>query len=239
MVPTDEPFYRLRNQGLILAHAFERKNGGLLANDLVEEQDGKFYEIETGEEVNKIISKMSKSLKNVVNPDEIIEKYGADSLRLYEMYMADFKDAAPWDSKGIVGVRRFLEKTERLFTPEAKNSSESDEFTMKLLHKTIKKVQEDIENYKFNTAIAQMMICVNNGLPKDTELQREWRATFLRVLQPFAPHIAEELHERMNAETVASLFFAPWPEYDEKMVVDDTIKIGVQVLGKLRGDIEI
>ncbi|MDD3303209.1 MAG: leucine--tRNA ligase, partial [Candidatus Gracilibacteria bacterium] len=111
VVSHDEPFYRLRNQGLILAHAFERKNGGLVAVDLVEEKDGKYYEIATQEEVNKIISKMSKSLKNVINPDEIVEEYGADSLRLYEMYMAEFKDSAPWDSKGIVGVRRFLEKS--------------------------------------------------------------------------------------------------------------------------------
>jgi leucyl-tRNA synthetase len=102
VVPTDEPFFRLRNQGLILAHAFQRQNGGLVANDMVEEKDGKYFEIETGLEVDRIVSKMSKSLKNVVNPDDIVEEYGADSLRLYEMYMAEFKDAAPWDSKGIV-----------------------------------------------------------------------------------------------------------------------------------------
>ncbi|USN58176.1 MAG: class I tRNA ligase family protein [Candidatus Peribacteria bacterium] len=105
---------------------------------------------------------MSKSLKNVINPDDIVEEYGADSLRLYEMYMAEFKDSAPWDTKGIIGVRRFLDKVERIFGEEPKVSKESDNFTMKLLHKTIKKVQEDIENYKFNTAIAQMMILVNN-----------------------------------------------------------------------------
>ena len=107
VVPTDEPFFRLRNQGLILAHAFQRKNWGLLANDLVEEKDWEYFEIETGESVDRIISKMSKSLKNVVNPDDIVEEYGADSLRLYEMYMAEFKDAAPWDSRGIIWVRRF------------------------------------------------------------------------------------------------------------------------------------
>lgn len=237
VVSSDEPFYRLRNQGLILAHAYQRKNGWLLANDLVEERDGKYYEIESGEEVDRIVSKMSKSLKNVVNPDDIVEEYGADSLRLYEMYMAEFKDAAPWDSKWIIGVRRFLEKSERLFDRAPKLSNEDDNTTMKLLHKTIKKVGTDIENYKFNTAIASLMILVNNGLPNDESLQWEWKDTFVKLLHPFAPHLAEELWERLGA--TGSVFTASWPEYEEFMTIDDTVKIWVQVLGKLRGTIEI
>ncbi|MDD3145591.1 MAG: class I tRNA ligase family protein [Candidatus Gracilibacteria bacterium] len=180
---------------------------------------------------------MSKSLKNVINPDDIVEEFGADSLRLYEMYMAEFKDSAPWDSKGIIGVRRFLEKAERIFTSEAKISTEDDNFTMKLVHKTIKKVQEDIENYKFNTAIAALIILVNNGLPKDSELQKEWKNTFIVLLNPFAPHLAEELWERIgNKHSISN---ETWPIYDEAMTIDDTITIGVQVLGKLRGTIEI
>lgn len=239
VVSWDEPFFRLRNQWLILAHAYQRKNGWLLANDLVEEKDGKYFEIETGEEVDRIVSKMSKSLKNVVNPDDIVEEFWADSLRLYEMYMAEFKDAAPWDSKGIIWVRRFLEKSERLFTSEAKISTEDDKDTMKLVHKTIKKVQNDIENYKFNTAIASLMILVNNWLPKDIELQREWRKTFLILLNPFAPHLAEELWERMNKNKVDSISLESWPKYDEAMTIDDFITIWIQVLGKLRWTIEI
>ncbi len=250
VVSHDEPFKRLRNQGLILAHAYERKNWWLIANDLVEEKNNKYYEIETGEEVNRIISKMSKSLKNVINPDDIVKEYWADSLRLYEMYLSDFKDAAPWDTTWIIWVRRFLEKSERLFTAEAKLSTEEDNNTMKLLNKTIKKVGEDIENYKFNTAIAAMMILVNNGLPKDENMQSEWKSKFTRILHPFAPHLAEELWERITSPQPSptgegaenkykSIFFAPWPEYDEKLVVDDTIKIAVQVLGKVRWTIEI
>jgi len=237
VVSFDEPFFRLRNQGLILAHAYQRKNGWLLANDLVEEKDGKYYEIETGDEVDRIVSKMSKSLKNVVNPDDIVEEFGADSLRLYEMYMAEFKDSAPWDSKGIIWVRRFLEKSERLFTSEAKNSLEEDKTTMKLLHKTIKKVQNDIENYKFNTAISSLMIQVNNWLPKDIELQKEFKKTFLILLNPFAPHLSEELWERTWNKNSISL--ESWPKYDEAMTIDDTITIWVQVLWKLRWTIEI
>ncbi len=237
VVSSDEPFYRLRNQGLILAHAFQRKNWWLLANDLVEEKNGKYYEISTGEEVNRIVSKMSKSLKNVINPDDIIKEYWADSLRLYEMYMAEFKDAAPWDTKGIVWVKRFLEKAERLFWAEAKVSSENDMFTMKLLHKTIKKVWEDIESYKFNTAIAWMMILVNNWLPKDVSKQDEWKNMFVRILHPFAPHLAEELWERLWEKN--SVFFSSWPKYYENMTIDDTITIAVQVLWKVRWEIEI
>ena len=237
VVSFDEPFFRLRNQWLILAHAYQRKNGWLLANDLVEEKDWKYFEIETGEEVDRIVSKMSKSLKNVVNPDDIVEEFWADSLRLYEMYMAEFKDSAPWDSKGIIWVRRFLEKSERLFTSEAKNSLEEDKTTMKLLHKTIKKVQNDIENYKFNTAISSLMILVNNWLPKDIELQKEFKKTFLILLNPFAPHLAEELWQQSGEKESISL--ASWPKYDEAMTIDDFITIWVQVLGKLRWTIEI
>ena len=237
VVSFDEPFFRLRNQWLILAHAYQRKNGWLLANDLVEEKDWKYFEIETGEEVDRIVSKMSKSLKNVVNPDYIVEEFWADSLRLYEMYMAEFKDSAPWDSKGIIWVKRFLEKSERLFTSEAKNSLEEDITTMKLLHKTIKKIQEDIENYKFNTAIAALIILVNNWLPKDSELQREWKNTFIILLNPFAPHLAEELWQQSGEKESISL--ASWPKYDEAMTIDDFITIWVQVLGKLRWTIEI
>ena len=237
VVPTDEPFQKLRNQGLILAYSYENTNWKLIANDLVEEKDEKFYDTETGDELKKVVAKMSKSLKNVVNPDEIVDQYGADSLRLYEMYIAEFKDAAPWDTKNILWVRRFIEKSERLFTTEGKLSTENDNTTMKLLHKTIKKVEEDIENYKFNTAIASLMILVNNWLPTDSELQNEWKNLFLRILHPFTPHLAEELWER--AWETTSLFFSEWPKYNKKMVIDDTITIAVQVLWKVRWEIEI
>ncbi|MDD5213591.1 MAG: leucine--tRNA ligase [Candidatus Gracilibacteria bacterium] len=248
VVSHDEPFYRLRNQGLIQAFAYQRANGGLIANDLVEEKDGKFYEKSTGEELKQIISKMSKSLKNVVNPDDIVEEYGADSLRLYEMYMADFKDSAPWNPNGIVGVRRFIERLERIF--EEDRYSSDDKKAMKQLHKTIKKVSEDIENYKFNTAISSMMILLNEGMPKDEKLKKEWKETFVKLVHPFAPHLAEELWERINISKDnsgiispkskhKSIFLESWPKFDADMAKDDVVVIGVQVLGKLRGEIEI
>jgi leucyl-tRNA synthetase len=163
--------------------------------------------------------------------------YGADSLRLYEMYMAEFKDSAPWDSRNIIWVRRFIEKSERLFTADAKTSNEDDNYTMKLLHKTIKKVWEDIDSYKFNTAISSLMILVNNWLPKDSELQKEFKNIFIRLLHPFTPHLAEELWERIWEKE--SVFFSTWPVYNEVMTIDDTITIWVQVLGKVRWTIEI
>lgn len=235
VVSTKEPFGKLRNQGLILAFAYQNKNGGLIANDLVKEENGKYFHIETWEELSQIVAKMSKSLKNVVNPDDIVNEYGADSLRLYEMYMSDFKDAAPWDTKNITWVYRFLEKVWNLF--EKGKIWEKDEESMKLLHKTIKKVWDDIENYKFNTAIASLMILVNYGHPKDETLAKEWKSTFARLIHPFAPHIAEELWEMLgNSE---SIFLAAWPKYDEAMTKDDVIVIWVQILGKLRGELEI
>ena len=199
VVPTSEPFHRLKNQGLILG------------------PDG---------------NKMSKSKGNVVNPDDVVAEYGADTFRLYEMSMADFKDPAPWNTDAIIGVRRFLEKVWKNFAEEPK-FSDDDMKAMKLLHKTIKKVGEDIENYKFNTAISALMILMNGGIPKDAEMQAEWKEGFLTLLHPFAPHLAEELWEKLGKK--GSVYGAKWPEYEDFMIADDEVTIAVQINGKLRG----
>ncbi|UFX82916.1 leucine--tRNA ligase [Candidatus Absconditicoccus praedator] len=236
VVDYDEPFYRLANQGLIQAFAYQRSNGGLVPNDEVEEKDGKYFHKETGEELKKIVSKMSKSLKNVENPDDIIQEYGADAFRLYEMYMGDFRDAAPWDPQGIVGCRRFLDKVWNLF--QNGKTSGNDQESMRQLHKTIKKVTDDLENYKFNTSIAQMMILVNTGMPSDPNLAKEWQEKFLVILHPFAPHLAEELWEFIgNKPTIFEN--ASWPSYDPQMLETDEITLAVQINGKLRGTIQI
>lgn len=141
---------------MILAYAYERRDGGLVAVDLVEEREGKFYE-KDGEEVKQVVAKMSKSLKNVVNPNDIVSQYGADTLRLYEMSMSGFTDTAPWNPDAIIGVRRFLDKAYSTFI-DGRNTTKDDMKSMKLLHKTIKKVGEDILEYKFNTAISALMI---------------------------------------------------------------------------------
>ncbi len=246
VVSHDEPFYRLRNQGLIQSYVYENPKWKILHNDLVEEVKWEFFDKDTWDKLTRKIWKMSKSLWNVINPDDIVNEYWADSLRLYEMYMAEFKDSAPWDTKWIVWVRRFIERVERLFNSVEAKIAEDDNEAIKILNKTIKKVWEDIENYKFNTAIAQMMILSNYGRPKDEKMFSEWKEKFAVILSPFVPHLAEELWEELTSahpsptwEGVSSIFFARWPEYDEKLVVDDTIEIAVQVLGKVRGTIEI
>ncbi len=250
VVDRDEPFWRLRNQGLILAHAFERKDWGLVAVDQVRERDGKYFDKQSGEEVFKVIAKMSKSLKNVVNPDDIIRDYGADAFRLYEMYMADFKDAAPWDTQWIIWVRRFLDRVWKHFFTSPKKASD-DQKAMKLLHKSVKKIEEDIEQYKFNTAIAQLMILLNEWEPTDENLKNLWQNWYVRLLHPFAPHLAEEIWHHikwwealeqafdLSEEKFKSVYFAPWPQYDSDLVKDDIVKLGIQVNGKIRWEIEL
>ena len=203
-----------------------------MAVDLVEERDGRYYEISTDMEVKRVIAKMSKSLKNVVNPDDMISEYGTDALRMYEMVLGDFRDSAPWEPTGIVGVRRFLDRVHTTFT-EGKNLAKDEMKTMKLLHKTIKKVGEDIEDYKFNTAISSLMILLNEGLPTDSEFQTEWKEKFAILLHPFAPHMAEEIWNILGHKD--SIYDAEWPSYDEWMLIDDEVTIAVQVNGKLRG----
>lgn len=197
----------------------------------MEERDGRYYEISTDMEVKRVIAKMSKSLKNVVNPDDMISEYGTDALRMYEMVLGDFRDSAPWEPTGIVGVRRFLDRVHTTFT-EGKNLAKDEMKTMKLLHKTVKKVGEDIEDYKFNTAISSLMILLNEGLPTDSEFQTEWKEKFATLLHPFAPHMAEEIWNVLGHKD--SIYGAEWPSYDEWMLIDDEVTIAVQVNGKLR-----
>lgn len=233
VVPYSEPFQKLTNVGMILAYAYERLDGGLVAVDLVEEKEGKFFERETGKEVKQVVAKMSKSLKNVVNPNDIVREYGADTLRLYEMSMSAFTDTAPWNPDAIIGVRRFLDKAYSMVI-EWKNKAKDDMKAMKLLHKTIKKVGEDIVGYKFNTAISALQILLNEGIPEDAEFAHEWKESFAIMLHPFAPHMAEELYISLSKNT-ESIYMATWPEYDEFMLIDDDVTIAIQIGWKLRG----
>lgn len=206
VVPSDEPFFRLRNVGLILW------------------PDG---------------NKMSKSKGNVINPDDVIAEYGADTLRLYEMSMADFADVAPWNTKAIVGSYRLLDKIYRLFTTDSTTTeyqswtAKEDLSAIKTMHKTIKKVGEDIENMKFNTALAAINIMVNEGIPQDPEHAEDWKSALVRLLHPFAPHMAEECWSLMGNET--SIYQSEWPEYIPAMTIDDEVQIAIQIGGKLRG----
>ena len=174
--------------------------------------------------------KMSKSRGNVVNPDEVVAEYGADTLRLYEMFIGDFEKSAPWSTSSMKGCRRFLDRVYalgELLSDEKGYSSDLE----KSFHKTVKKVSEDIEEMKFNTAIAAMMSLINEIYAKGRISHKELE-TFLTLLNPFAPHITEELWEKAGFEDIIAR--AEWPSYDENKTVDDEIEIPVQINGKLK-----
>ncbi len=179
--------------------------------------------------------KMSKSRGNVVNPDDIIRDYGADTMRLYEMFIGDFEKTAPWSPKSIKGCKRFLERVWGLMdimTPEEEYSPE----LASAFHKLVRKVGEDVENLKFNTAIAAMMTVLNQICDKGSVTKGELR-TFITLLNPFAPHITEEMNEAMGGETM--LARSTWPEYDPAKCVDDTVEMVVQVCGKIKARITV
>ncbi len=174
--------------------------------------------------------KMSKSRGNVVNPDDIVNEYGADTMRLYEMFIGDFEKSAPWNPQSIKGCKRFLDRFAGL-VDLAKGQGVTDALD-RSMHKMIKKVTGDIDSMKFNTAIAAMMSFLNEVYEVGT-LTRDELATFAKVLAPFAPHLAEEVYELMGNKSLVSL--AAWPSYDEAKTVDDTVELPVQVNGKMRG----
>lgn len=181
--------------------------------------------------------KMSKSRGNVVNPDDIVKTYGADSLRLYEMFMGPLEKVKPWQTNGVKGVYNFLNKSVKFFG-DAQNihDGEEDAEVLKVLHKTIKKVGEDIEALRFNTAISQMMI-LTNTCTKKGKVTKESAKTFVQLLTPFAPHVGEELWQALGFKD--SLSYAPWPEFNAELAKDDLITIAVQVNGKTRSTLDV
>ncbi|MSB65971.1 leucine--tRNA ligase [Leuconostoc lactis] len=204
VVPTKEPFQKLVNQGMILGENHE---------------------------------KMSKSKGNVVNPDDIVAEFGADTLRVYEMFMGPLTQSKPWSEEGITGSRRWLDRVWRLLIDDdgqlrdrvtTVNSGELD----KIYHQTVKKVTEDLENMRFNTAISQMMVFVNEAYKADS-LFLDYMTGFVQLLAPFAPHLSEELWVRLGKE--ASISYVAWPTYDPAQLVEDTVEIIFQVNGKVRG----
>ncbi len=214
--PVKEPYQKLVHQGMIC------KNG----------------------------AKMSKSKGNGLSPDEVIDQYGADSLRVYEMFMGPLTQTKEWDDSNLAGVHRFLSRVERFYlSDEGKsllNSEPATQQDQKVLHKTIKKVTEDIENLSFNTAIAQMMIFLNSVAESQCK-NKEILSKFLQILSPFAPHLSEELwykcfvEEKVSPESSKYKFISlsEWPSYNPEFIIDNEIKIGVQVNGKHRGEITI
>ena len=206
-VSTPEPFMKLVHQGTILG------------------EDGQ---------------KMSKSVGNVVSPDELFERFGADAVRLYEMFMGPLEASKPWSTKSVEGVTRFLDRVWRLCVNEDGTLTVSDEAppeeALRAVHRTIRKVTLDLDELKFNTAIAQMMTCVNE-LQKLKRVPRALMRPLVLVLSPFAPHLCEELWQRLGGQQ--SLAFEPWPAWDEKLVAEELVTVAIQVNGKLRGTLEV
>ena len=178
--------------------------------------------------------KMSKSKGNVINPDGYLDKYGADTVRIYEMFMGPFDQSIAWDDKGVNGVYRFLNKVWDL--QDKVVEKEISKEVQNLIHKSIKKVGEDIDNMRFNTAVSQMMILVN-ALDKESEISKEVFERFVLILAPFAPHMAEEMWQALGNKK--SLTDQAWPEYNQDLAQDDKVVIGIQVNGKVRDDIEL
>ena len=178
---------------------------------------------------------MSKSIGNVINPDDIVHSHGADSLRLYEMFMGPLDASKPWSTNGLDGARRFLDRVWRLFVNEdgtlsAKISGEPGGELEKVYHQTVKKVTEDFEGMRNNTAISQLMVFINEGYKVDS-VPKEYVEGFVKMISPVVPHIAEELWEMLGySETIT---YEAWPTFDESKLVDDTVEIAVQINGKV------
>ena len=243
LVPTAEPFQRLVNQGMILGMAYKTKRGVLVPMDKIEWKDGKPFGREEGgelEELTEFPAKMSKSLRNVVNPDDVIRDFGADSLRLYEMFMGPLQAVKPWSTKGVEGVHRFLRRANKLVTETKIADRAMSKAEAKSLNQMVKKVGDDLEAMAFNTAISAMMVYINEaedfaknagGLPK------EYLEKFVQCLAPFAPHLGEELWAFLGHDD--TITYVAWPQFDAAALVEDEIEIPVQVLGKLRGRITV
>ena len=270
-----EPFQKLVNQGMILGETeftgFQDNGAWVSAKEvdfdggvgrikrsqkeidkvrLVEEQvekKGEFFVLKDNGDIriDARAYKMSKSRGNVINPDEVVSAFGADSLRLYEMFMGPLEATKPWSMRGVEGVFRFLGRVWRLFVDEraesvalspAVNSDPADKETLRLLHKTIQKVTDDLDGMRFNTAISAMMEYTNHLTPMATK-SREALEPFVLLLAPYAPHLAEEMWSLLGHNT--TLAYAPWPIADKTLLVADTIEIPVQIAGKVRARISV
>ncbi|WNZ88314.1 leucine--tRNA ligase [Streptococcus iniae] len=236
VVPTKEPFQKLFNQGMILGTSYRDGRGALVATDKVEKRDGDFFHMETGEELEQAPAKMSKSLKNVVNPDDVVEAYGADTLRVYEMFMGPLDASIAWSEEGLEGSRKFLDRVYRLITSKTivtENSGALD----KVYHETVKAVTEQVEAMKFNTAIAQLMVFVN-ATNKEDRLFADYAKGFVQLIAPFAPHLGEELWQILT-DSQESISHVAWPVWDEAKLVENDVEIVVQIKGKVKAKLVV
>ncbi len=250
LVSTKEPFQRLFNQGMIHAMSYNDSadgTGKFYYPEEVEEveKDGGDWRVkETRQAVHTKVMKMSKSRYNVTNPDDMCRDFGADALRLYELFMGPLEDGAMWEDSGVAGTRRFLDRVWRLVVdqhtgerPAKLVNGEVDNADLeRTLHAAIKKVSEGVDSMRFNTAISEMMIFANAATKADA-VPVAWMKQFVLVLSPFAPHLAEELWQRLGG--TESIEYESWPAYDEAKLKVATITIAVQIMGKMRAKVDV
>jgi leucyl-tRNA synthetase len=245
-VSTAEPFQKLFNQGYIQAAAFTDKRGVYVDAHEVKErgdQGGRFFY--QGEEVNREFGKMGKSLKNAVSPDEVFQEYGCDTMRVYEMAMGPLEASKPWNTRDIAGSHRFLQRVWRNLIDEATGKSrctggEADRATRRALHKTIIGVRRDMEGLGFNTVVSKL-IELNNHFSTLPAVPLEVAAPMILMVAPLAPHIAEELWQRVmrQGQAAHSITFERFPIADERLAADDQVEIPVSINGKLRSKVSV
>ena len=249
LVPTKEPFQQLFNQGMVQAFAYKDASGRLVSADEVTVDGDEGRSKESGEVLEQVVAKMSKSLKNVVNPDEVCDAFGVDTFRLYEMFMGPLADSKPWNPRDVPGARRFLDRVWRLYVdPEGQEAirphlleaaDEGVEPTGDGLevergfHRCLARVEDSFRQFNFNTAVAAFMEFVNLATKNPAAFTRSRAERLACALAPFAPHIAEELWERLGHG--GGISRAPWPSVDERYLVADGFELVVQVNGKVRG----
>ncbi|MCR5289143.1 MAG: leucine--tRNA ligase [Treponema sp.] len=239
VVSTKEPFHRLINQGMITSFAYQRANKTLVPIDEVEEKTpGVYIEKATGEELTQVTAKMSKSLKNVVNPDEMISQYGADSVRMYEMFMGPLTMSKPWNTQGLIGISRFLDKVWAVSDKKFDDIDITGKLTdpklvalRKLYAQTVKKITDDTDTLNFNTAISQMMIFINECSKFDSIPRAMWEG-FVKMIACYAPHIGEEMWQKLGHDT--TITYEQWPEFSGDYTASDDKTIVVMINGKLR-----
>ena len=235
LVHTLEPFITLRNQGLVTARSYKLNGGGYLPPEEVEEKEGRYYSRKTGEELISTMDKMSKSKLNGVSPDEMIEEFGADALRLYEMFMGPFDREKVWSTDAVTGCKRFLNRFyDMVFSDKVSDNESLD--ALKLTHRLIDQVTKDIETLQFNTAIAHMMEFLNE-FTQSSSYPKTCLAGAVQMLYPFAPHIAEEMWEELGRKD--SLTEAPIPAVNPEYLVKTQATYVIQINGKLRGRFDL
>ena len=244
VVPSPEPYQKRTAHGMILGlnpHSFvnlpAEEQEKLLKEYGSQKAAEKALEEKYGEMARHPIVKMSKSLGNVINPDEVVDTYGADTMRLYEMFMGDFEQAAPWQTSAIAGCNRFLDRVWALSDKLVEGEGYRPQVET-LMHQTIKKVGADIEGLKMNTAIAQLMTLVNTLYDNGGATKAEYE-TVVQLLNPFAPHMTEELWEKLGNSHDEQLAYYPWPQYEEAKCVEAMVEIAVQVNGKVKARLKV